>query len=343
MVGRSLGERGGRARAPDAPGPRALRAGRRARCSSTARSSATPSRSPTPRATPAEYGLDDIAPFIEYGASPRGPIGLVQAARALALLRGRGHVTVDDVRDLAPDVLRHRIVLSYDALSEGVSADDLLEQVLGAVTEPPADTSRRTGGARVTQRGRSSRPPARQGPGADAAGADRRARPVVARRVAGALPGDRRAAGIGAGTELAQLRPYEVGDDVRHIDAAATARTGEPHVRLHVPERTLTTWLVLDVSPSMAFGTALRLKADVAEGAALVIGGLAIRRAGASRSSASAPARRALLPRAAPARAWSRCGARWTTASRRTAQHPIRSRHALVRVGKIARQPASSR
>ena len=79
---------------------------------------------------------------------------------------------------------------------------------------------------------------------------------VVARRAAGALPGDRRAAGLGAGTELAQLRPYEVGDDVRQIDAAATARTGEPHVRLHVPERTLTTWIVLDVSPSMAFGTA---------------------------------------------------------------------------------------
>ena len=72
-----------------------------------------------------------------------------------------------------------------------------------------------------------------------------------------------------------------MGDDVRHIDAAATARTGEPHVRLHVPERTLTTWIVLDVSPSMAFGTATRLKADVAEGVALVLGRLAVRRAGA--------------------------------------------------------------
>jgi uncharacterized protein (DUF58 family) len=103
---------------------------------------------------------------------------------------------------------------------------------------------------------------------------------VIARRAAGALPGDRRAAGLGAGTELAQLRPYEVGDDVRQIDAAATARTGEPHVRLHVPERTLTTWIVLDASPSMAFGTADRLKWDVAEGAALVLGRLAVRRAG---------------------------------------------------------------
>lgn len=104
---------------------------------------------------------------------------------------------------------------------------------------------------------------------------------VVTRRVARGLPGDRRAPGVGAGTELAQLRPYQVGDDVRHIDAAATARTGEPHVRLHVPERTLTTWIVLDVSPSMAFGTDQRLKADVAEGVALVLGRLAVRRAGA--------------------------------------------------------------
>jgi uncharacterized protein (DUF58 family) len=67
---------------------------------------------------------------------------------------------------------------------------------------------------------------------------------------------------------------------VRHIDPAATARTGVPHVRLHVPERALTTWIVLDVSPSMAFGTAKRLKADVAEGVALAFGRLGIRRAG---------------------------------------------------------------
>jgi MoxR-like ATPase len=93
---------------------------------------------------PHEYGLDDIAPYVEYGASPRGPIGMVQAARALALLRGRGHATGGDVRDLAADVLRHRLVLSYDALSEGVTADDILEKVFGAVTEPEADHVRRS-------------------------------------------------------------------------------------------------------------------------------------------------------------------------------------------------------
>ncbi|MFL5846333.1 MAG: AAA family ATPase [Solirubrobacteraceae bacterium] len=85
---------------------------------------------------PGRYGLAELEASIEFGASPRGPIGLVQAARALALLRGRRHVRTDDVRDLAADVLRHRIVLSYDGLSDGVTADDVLERVLDAVVEP---------------------------------------------------------------------------------------------------------------------------------------------------------------------------------------------------------------
>jgi uncharacterized protein (DUF58 family) len=123
-------------------------------------------------------------------------------------------------------------------------------------------------------------PAARQGPGPMVPALIEALDLAVNRLVARTLPGDRRAAGVGLGTELAQLRPYETGDDVRHIDAAASARTGTPHVRLHVPERALTTWIVLDLSPSMAFGTARRLKADIAEGAALVFGRLAVRRAG---------------------------------------------------------------
>ncbi len=123
-------------------------------------------------------------------------------------------------------------------------------------------------------------PAARQGPGPLPQPLIEALDVAVSRMVARSLPGDRRASGVGAGTELAQMRPYEVGDDVRHIDASATARTGTPHVRTHVPERALTTWIALDVSPSMAFGTALRLKADVAEGVTLVFGRLAVRRAG---------------------------------------------------------------
>jgi uncharacterized protein (DUF58 family) len=143
-------------------------------------------------------------------------------------------------------------------------------------------------------------PAARQGPGPLPGPLIDALDVAVSRLIARMLPGDRRAAGVGVGVELAQLRAYEIGDDVRYIDAAATARTGQPHVRLHVPERSLTTWIVLDVSPSMAFGTARRLKADVAEGVALVFGRLGVRRAGSVglvAFGASAP--RILPPRGA--------------------------------------------
>jgi uncharacterized protein (DUF58 family) len=103
---------------------------------------------------------------------------------------------------------------------------------------------------------------------------------LLARRASGVLPGERRASGRGEGTELAQIRPYQVGDDVRRLDAAASARTGVPHVREEVPERALTTWVLLDVSASMAFGTGERLKSDVAAGVVDVVGRLSVRRAG---------------------------------------------------------------
>jgi MoxR-like ATPase len=92
---------------------------------------------------PGKYGLHELEGLIEYGASPRGPIGAIQAAQALALLRGRNHVVAEDVADLAADVLRHRLVLTYDALGDGVKPDDLLERILDTVggvrkTEPVA-------------------------------------------------------------------------------------------------------------------------------------------------------------------------------------------------------------
>jgi uncharacterized protein (DUF58 family) len=101
---------------------------------------------------------------------------------------------------------------------------------------------------------------------------------TVGRRVRGLLPGEYRAHDLGGGTELAQVRPYEPGDDIRRMDWNVTARTTVPHVRVHVPERALTAWLLLDVSPSMTFGTADRRKADVAEGVAVAVGHLATQR-----------------------------------------------------------------
>ena len=101
---------------------------------------------------------------------------------------------------------------------------------------------------------------------------------TVRRRVEGLLAGDYRSSTLGEGTELAQVRPYQPGDDVRQIDWNVTARMVEPHVRIHIAERALATWLVLDTSASMTFGTADRRKADVAEGVALAVGHVASRR-----------------------------------------------------------------
>ncbi|MBJ7471071.1 MAG: MoxR family ATPase [Solirubrobacteraceae bacterium] len=82
---------------------------------------------------PERYGLPHLAKVIEIGASPRGPIGLVQAGQALAVLRGRDYVTARDIHDLAADVLRHRMVLSYEAHADGITADEVLSQIMGVV------------------------------------------------------------------------------------------------------------------------------------------------------------------------------------------------------------------
>jgi uncharacterized protein (DUF58 family) len=122
--------------------------------------------------------------------------------------------------------------------------------------------------------------PGSQGPGPIPAHVLKASELALVKRVAGMLPGEHRAPGAGLGTELAQLRVYQPGDDVRQLDPAASARTGVPHVRLQVPERLMTAWIVLDVSPSMAFGTGVRLKSDVAAGAATALARLAVRRGG---------------------------------------------------------------
>jgi MoxR-like ATPase len=91
---------------------------------------------------PASIGLGDIAGLVEYGASPRGPIALVQSARALALVHGRDYVLGSDLRALAKDALRHRLVLTYRALAEQRSADDVLDAVLERVAAPPLELGR---------------------------------------------------------------------------------------------------------------------------------------------------------------------------------------------------------
>jgi MoxR-like ATPase len=85
---------------------------------------------------PVRFGLGDIAPLLAYGASPRATLGLVSAARAQALLRGRDYVLPEDVRDLAVDVISHRLVLSFDAIADGVLAESVVRRLVEAVPPP---------------------------------------------------------------------------------------------------------------------------------------------------------------------------------------------------------------
>ena len=85
---------------------------------------------------PGRYGMADLAKYVSFGASPRAPINVIEGARALAFLRGRSYVLPDDVRDLVPDTFRHRLVLTYEALAEGITADHLIVKIMQQIVAP---------------------------------------------------------------------------------------------------------------------------------------------------------------------------------------------------------------
>jgi MoxR-like ATPase len=85
---------------------------------------------------PKHYGLDDLVPLVEFGASPRATIALAQASRAHAFLRGRSFVTPDDIKAIAPDVLRHRVLTTYEAEAEEVASEDIVQKILGRIESP---------------------------------------------------------------------------------------------------------------------------------------------------------------------------------------------------------------
>ena len=95
---------------------------------------------------PREHGMDDVAGWVSYGASPRASLGLIAASRALALIRGRDYVLPQDVLDVTADVLRHRLVLSYDALADGVPADHVVKRVVQSVPLPQVTPRQHAGG-----------------------------------------------------------------------------------------------------------------------------------------------------------------------------------------------------
>jgi MoxR-like ATPase len=108
---------------------------------------------------PQQYNLPDVAQWVAYGASPRASLGLVAAGRAMALMRGRDYVLPQDVLDIAVDVLAHRLVLSYDAVADGVPASHAVRRVLQAVPLPQVAPRQRAGGPMEMT------PPPPQGPG----------------------------------------------------------------------------------------------------------------------------------------------------------------------------------
>jgi len=96
--------------------------------------------------TPENFGLGDLGPYLEFGASPRASLGLVRAARALAVIRGRSYAVPQDVFDVAPEILRHRLVLSYEALAAGIDVEAILGRILSTVPAPRVTPSQATTG-----------------------------------------------------------------------------------------------------------------------------------------------------------------------------------------------------
>ena len=114
----------------------AMQAGGRPASTSIRRCSSTPSDWRPPPGRPEAHGLGELKRYITFGASPRASINLILTARALAFVRGRDYALPEDVLDMALDVLRHRLVLSFEALSDDVTSDALLKTILDRIPVP---------------------------------------------------------------------------------------------------------------------------------------------------------------------------------------------------------------
>ena len=237
---------------------------------------------------PADWGLPDLAPQLALGASPRATLGLFAAGRALAVLRGRRFLVPQDIFDVAPEVLRHRLMLTYDALADDVTADDVISQVLARCRRRASRRGRTTRPVRPPaparpwlQEAARPRAPTRHADGVASRLAEaaqlRRLELVVTRRLDGLVSGEFLGLPAGSRQRARRHRPYEIGDDARRIDWNLTARSLTPQVRTTDADRELSTWIVVDRSASLDFGTAECEKRDLAFAAAAAFGFLTAR------------------------------------------------------------------
>ncbi len=208
---------------------------------------------------PDEVGLAKLARYVTFGASPRASINLVLAARALAFIRGRDYAVPQDLTDLALDVFRHRLVLSYEALTDDVTADAVLSRVLGGVARTGRPTAAEAAGP-VTTAAR---------PAAAAAG------------MAGPPPTRRAAAGrVPHGVPRHRDRLHRPARRTpRRTTSGTSTGTSPPgwtsrYVRQYTEDRELTAWLVLDQSASMRFGGGPHGKDSVLAELAICLGRL---------------------------------------------------------------------
>ncbi len=234
--------------------------------------------------SPDAYGMADLAPLVEYGASPRASIGLIRAGRAMALLRGRTYVVPQDVFDVAPEILRHRIVVTYEALAQDISPDQIVSQVTGQRSGPFGPAIRPVGADRRLLRNHGGHPQlgfvvavTTSTDSGRASSVLRRMEIDVTRRLDGILHGDYTGLVPGHGSEPGEARDYQPGDDVRRIDWSVTARTNSLHVRDTIADRELEAWIIADCSPSLDFGTAEMEKRDLVLAAAAAVGFLTSR------------------------------------------------------------------
>ena len=188
---------------------------------------------------PREFNLSKLVDLISFGASPRASINLVLASKAKAFINGRGYVIPEDVKYVAKDILRHRILLSYEAEAEEITSEDIIDQLLQEVPVPWLKMSKEI---------------------------LKKVRQIEIRTkniVNDFFGGDYHSNFKGRGMTFSEVREYVPGDDVRSIDWNVTARTGKPHIKIFEEERELSVLILIDVSSSGVFGSKKDLKIDL--------------------------------------------------------------------------------